>query len=89
MSLEDHNGLSKVPHICHTVVEHWCGLVKHKDLTNLSTIKPHNSHCEPKIHEAALLNPAWEDDMDQKILALERNRTWTIVPLPQGKKTIG
>lgn len=71
---------------CNTVIQHWCGLVKYKDLTDS---KPQLDHCEPKNHEIALLKPEWKRAMDQEILALEKNKTWNFVPLPKEKKAIG
>ena len=72
MSLEDHNGLSKVPHICHTVVEHWCGLVNYKAQAN----SIQNQHYEPRYYAVAMQNPSWKEDMDKEINALEKNKTW-------------
>ena len=72
---------------CHTVTEHWCGLVKYKE-SNDSKIQ-HTSHIEPKNYKTAMLKPHWKNSMDLEISALERNKTWEVVPLPLGKKAIG
>jgi hypothetical protein len=40
------------------------------------------------IHEA-LTNPKWTQDVKEELEALQKNGTWTLVPLPKGKKTMG
>lgn len=37
----------------------------------------------------ALDNPKWIEAMNEEMGALQRNSTWELVPLPEGKKTIG
>ena len=35
------------------------------------------------------MNPAWQAAMTQEFEALHINNTWSLVPLPAGKKPIG
>lgn len=44
---------------------------------------------EPKNTAAALSHPQWKAAMDEEYNALITNNTWSLVPLPQGKKPIG
>jgi len=50
---------------------------------NVSGIK------EPTTYAQALLDPNWQQAMQTELKALQQNNTWTIVPLPAGKKLIG
>ncbi|XP_075079980.1 uncharacterized protein LOC142165297 [Nicotiana tabacum] len=43
---------------------------------------------EPQFYHQAASNPAWQEAMMQEFQALEANNTWSIVPLPSGKKVI-
>ena len=45
-------------------------------------------HIPYGIHEA-LANPKWSQAIQEEMAALEKNRTWDIFTLPQGKKTVG
>jgi len=45
-------------------------------------------HIPYGIHEA-LADPKWSQAIQEEMEALEKNRTWDIVTLPQGKKTVG
>jgi len=44
---------------------------------------------EPSSYEEAALYPAWQAVMTQEFEAFHNNKTWDLVPLPVGKKTIG
>ncbi|MCO5571724.1 hypothetical protein L7F22_025471 [Adiantum nelumboides] len=49
---------------------------------------------EPKDKEStsfdeAIDNVKWEQAMDEEMAALDVNETWELVPLPEGKKSIG
>ncbi|CAH9096007.1 unnamed protein product, partial [Cuscuta epithymum] len=46
------------------------------------------SHDEPKRFSQAILVPIWREAMQREIRALEENGTWTLVPLPPGKKVV-
>ncbi|CAL8152275.1 unnamed protein product [Prunus armeniaca] len=49
----------------------------------------HANVCVPtKLHDA-LSNPKWMDAMNVEMDALNKNKTWDLVPLPQGKKVVG
>lgn len=43
----------------------------------------------PTSVKAALAQPQWHTAMQQEFEALQRNNTWDLVPLPQGRKPIG
>ncbi|BBG96746.1 transposable element gene [Prunus dulcis] len=45
--------------------------------------------CVPtKLHDA-LSNPKWMDAMNNEMDALNKNKTWDLVPLPRAKKVVG
>ncbi|KAL4309905.1 hypothetical protein GQ457_01G055140 [Hibiscus cannabinus] len=44
---------------------------------------------EPKSYKQAILHDCWKTAMSEEISALERNNTWELVPLPEGKQAIG
>ncbi|PRQ42655.1 putative RNA-directed DNA polymerase [Rosa chinensis] len=43
----------------------------------------------PRTVQEALDDPKWRIAMNEEMEALQKNDTWEIAPLPQGKKTIG
>ncbi|GAB2267742.1 hypothetical protein Dimus_038680 [Dionaea muscipula] len=43
----------------------------------------------PQSLAEALSSPTWAQAMSEKMVALEANQTWDLVPLPSGKKAIG
>lgn len=43
---------------------------------------------EPQSFEEANTYDEWKKAMQQEIRALEKNKTWDLVPLPQGKRPI-
>ncbi|GMI79954.1 hypothetical protein HRI_001664700 [Hibiscus trionum] len=43
----------------------------------------------PKSYEEAVQNPKWKKAIEEEIEALQKNGTWTITDLPQGKRTVG
>ena len=86
------NRINKPPsylqdYYCNTVTEHWCGIVRYKDLNNCDIQSL--PHSEPKTYQGSLQNPKWKEAMNQEISALEKNNTWSIVPLPHDKKATG
>ncbi|XP_075074851.1 uncharacterized protein LOC142162398 [Nicotiana tabacum] len=44
---------------------------------------------EPTSYEEAAIYPAWQNAVPQEFEALYANRTWDLVPLPEGKHAIG
>ncbi|KAM6578484.1 hypothetical protein CsatB_030321 [Cannabis sativa] len=43
---------------------------------------------EPKSYKVALQHPQWNKAMNCEMYALKKNGTWTLVPLPPGKRAI-
>ncbi|KAM2392165.1 hypothetical protein ACFX1X_035690 [Malus domestica] len=43
----------------------------------------------PTRVEEALKDPKWANAMDEEMLALQKNNTWEVTSLPEGKKTVG
>lgn len=48
-----------------------------------------SSLVEPTYYYQAASNPKWQEVMAIEIAALKANHTWTLTPLPTGKKPIG
>lgn len=44
---------------------------------------------EPSNYKEAALDPAWQTTMTQEFTILHNNDTWSLMPLPAGKKAIG
>ncbi|MCH82053.1 retrovirus-related Pol polyprotein from transposon TNT 1-94 [Trifolium medium] len=47
------------------------------------------THTEPRTVKKAMSDPAWLAAMKQEFDALLRNNTWTLVPLPSGRRPVG
>ena len=47
------------------------------------------SHHVPSRVQEALLDSKWSQAIKAKMEALEKSKTWDLVPLPKGKKTVG
>lgn len=45
-------------------------------------------HKEPKTYKSACKHPEWVQAMDEEMNALSANKTWSLVPLPRGKRAI-
>jgi hypothetical protein len=43
----------------------------------------------PKDWRCAKKDPKWNDAMKEGISDLQKNKTWELIPLPRGKKTVG
>jgi hypothetical protein len=41
---------------------------------------------EPICFQDAVGHALWDKTMDEEMVALDANRTWELVPLPEGKK---
>lgn len=48
-----------------------------------------SSHRVPTESNEALADPKWTQVVKEEMEALLKNKTWTLVPLPNGKKTVG
>ena len=48
-------------------------------------------HClsQPSSYKEAILDPYWQQAMDEELKALHRTNTWDLVPLPPGKSVVG
>lgn len=44
---------------------------------------------DPECYEDAARSKVWQNAMDEEMLAIERNKTWELVELPEGKNVIG
>jgi len=47
------------------------------------------AHSETTSFAQAASDPWWQDAMQTKLTTLELNNTWTLCPLPAGKRAIG
>ena len=47
------------------------------------------SVAEPTSYEEAAKDEVWRQAMKEELAVIERNNTWRLVSLPEGKKTIG
>lgn len=48
-----------------------------------------SSYSVPRNVEKAIEDPRWVQAMNEEMEALNKNATWTLVPLPKGKKPVG
>ncbi|CAL2254677.1 unnamed protein product [Prunus armeniaca] len=56
---------------------------------NILVIVNQVSVCVPTKLQDALSNPKWMEAMNVEMDALNKNKTWDLVPLPRGKKAVG
>ncbi|CAL8994313.1 unnamed protein product [Prunus brigantina] len=78
----DIHAKSKYP-ISHFVSTHRLSKSYASYLCQLSSV------CVPTKLQDALSNPKWMDAMNVEMDALNKNKTWDLVPLPRGKKAVG
>ena len=43
----------------------------------------------PNCIEEAIKVPEWEEAIREQVMALEKNKTWVLSNLPEGKSTVG
>lgn len=48
-----------------------------------------SANFEPKIYKEASQHKEWCDAMDSKLAAMKANNTWTVMPFPPNKNTVG
>ena len=48
-----------------------------------------SSHHVPSRVQEVLLDPKWSQAIKAEMEALEKSKTWALVPLSKGKKTVG
>jgi hypothetical protein len=48
-------------------------------------------HClfEPSSNKETILDPLWQQAMDEELSALHKTNTWDLVPLSSGKSVVG
>jgi hypothetical protein len=48
-------------------------------------------HClsEPSSYKEAILDPLWQQAMDEELFTLRKTDTWDLVPLPPSKSVVG
>jgi len=48
-------------------------------------------HClsEPSSYKEAILDPIWQQAMDEELFTLRKTDTWDLVPLPPSKSVVG
>ena len=70
---------------------HWCNVVQYPKLpiNFRALVSSLACHFEPRYYREAAKCPEWVQAMKDELLAMNRNDTWDIVPLPKGKKAIG
>ncbi|XP_073119562.1 uncharacterized protein [Henckelia pumila] len=52
-------------------------------------LAPNTHYPEPETYEQACQDPKWVAAMEAEISALEANKTWSLMPLPSGHRSIG
>ncbi|KAI3729444.1 hypothetical protein L6452_18102 [Arctium lappa] len=48
-----------------------------------------STNMEPSSYKQAAENSEWISAMEEELKAMELNKTWTVVPLPEGKNSVG
>jgi hypothetical protein len=65
-----------------------CDLYEHTQPLDLDALYPFITY-QPETYEEATKEEAWINAMDEEIEFIEKNDTWDLVDLPEGKKSIG
>ena len=60
----------------------------HLSLSHRAFITSLSAHSEPTSFAQVTSDPRWQDAMQTELTALELNNTWTLCPLPAGKRAI-
>lgn len=84
--------ISKTPnhfkgHVCN-MTSHWCTLVSYASFAHKEGYSTRHWE-EPKFYKDAIKDQTWVEVMHKELITLEKNNTWDLVDLPQGKKPVG
>ncbi|KAL2240118.1 UNVERIFIED_CONTAM: Retrovirus-related Pol polyprotein from transposon RE2 [Sesamum indicum] len=72
-----------VSNVTNSCIVHPCNAAYTSFVASMSVLQ------EPKSYHEAMQHQEWLDAMKAEITALENNHTWSLVPLPAGKRPIG
>ncbi|KAL2243773.1 UNVERIFIED_CONTAM: Retrovirus-related Pol polyprotein from transposon TNT 1-94 [Sesamum indicum] len=72
-----------VSNVTNSCIIHPCNAAYTSFVASMSVLQ------EPKSYQEAMQHQEWLDAIKAEITALENNHTWSLVPLPAGKRPIG